>query len=136
MPGVNKVILIGNLGRDPEGKNLESGVRWAHFSLATNETYKNKQGEKVEEVEWHNVVLWGKTAELAEKYLKKGSQVYIEGKNKTRKYEDKEGATRYVTEVHARNLNFLGSASNGGGIPDPTVVPAGIEAGAEDDLPF
>ena len=90
MAGVNKVILIGNLGKDPEVKYLDSGVAVANFSLATSESYKNKEGERVNQTEWHNIVLWRGLAEVAEKWLKKGSSVYIEGKIKTRKWEDKE----------------------------------------------
>ena len=91
MAGVNKVILIGNLGKDPEVRYLDSGVAVANFSLATTESYKNKEGERVSQTEWHNVVLWRGLAEVAEKWLKKGSSVYIEGKIRSRKWEDKEG---------------------------------------------
>ena len=97
MAGVNKVILVGNLGKDPEVRYLDSGVAVANFSLATTENYKNKQGEKVSQTEWHNIVLWRGLAEVAEKWLKKGSSVYIEGKIRTNKWEDKEGNTRYNT---------------------------------------
>ena len=89
MAGVNKVILVGNLGKDPEVRYLDSGVAVANFSLATTENYKNKQGEKVSQTEWHNIVLWRGLAEVAEKWLKKGSSVYIEGKIRTNKWEDK-----------------------------------------------
>ena len=89
MAGVNKVILVGNLGKDPEVRYLDNGVAVANFSLATTENYKNKAGERVSQTEWHNIVLWRGLAEVAEKYLKKGASVYIEGKIKTRKWEDK-----------------------------------------------
>jgi len=108
MPGVNKVILVGNLGKDPEVRYLDSGVAVANFSLATTENYKNKEGERVSQTEWHNIVLWRGLAEVAEKWLKKGSSVYIEGKIKTRKWEDKEGNTRYTTEILADNMTMLG----------------------------
>ena len=89
MAGVNKVILVGNLGQDPEVRYLDSGVAVANFSLATTENYKNKQGERVSQTEWHNIVLWRGLAEVAEKYLKKGSSIYVEGKIRNRKWEDK-----------------------------------------------
>lgn len=108
MSGVNKVILLGNLGRDPEIRNLESGARVASFSLATNRTYKSQEGKKVDETEWHNVVLWGNLADLAEKFLAKGRQVYIEGRIRTRQWEDKEGQKRYTTEIVGENMTFVG----------------------------
>jgi single-strand DNA-binding protein len=95
----NRVQLIGHLGNDPEVKELEGGKKLAKLSIATNETYKNGKGEKVENTHWHNLVAWGKTAELAEKYLKKGSEITIDGKLQSRKWEDKEGNNRYITEV-------------------------------------
>ena len=107
---VSKTILIGHLGKDVEGKTLESGTELATFSLATTEKYTNKQGEKVEETEWHNIVIYGRVAEIAKQYLKKGSKVYIEGKNKTRKWEDADGKSRWTTEVHVRELKMLGDA--------------------------
>ena len=109
MSGVNKVILLGNLGKDPEVRYLDNGVAVANFSLATTEKYKNKLGERVSQTEWHNIVVWRGLAEVAEKYLKKGSNVYIEGKIKTRKWEDKDGSTRYNTEILADNMTMLGS---------------------------
>lgn len=109
MAGVNKVILVGNLGKDPEVRYLDSGVAVANFSLATTENYKNKEGERVSQTEWHNIVLWRGLAEVAEKYLKKGSSVYIEGKIRTRKWEDKEGNNRYSTEILGDNMTMLGS---------------------------
>jgi single-strand DNA-binding protein len=106
---VNKVILVGNLGKDPEIHHLESsGVVTARFSLATSENYKNKNGEKVTTTEWHNIVLWRGLAEVAEKFLKKGHQVYIEGKLRTRTWDDKDGNKRYITEVVGDVLQLLG----------------------------
>ena len=104
----NKVQLIGNLGNDPEIIALESGKKLAKFSIATNESYKNAQGEVVKNTEWHNVIAWGKTAEIIEKYLAKGSEVAVEGKLTTRSYEDKEGVKRYVTEINCNELLMLG----------------------------
>lgn len=108
MAGINKVILIGNLGSDPEVRRLDSGSVVAKLSLATSESYKNKQGEKVVETEWHSVNFWGSQAEICEKYLKKGSQIYVEGKIKTRKWEDKDGNIRYNTDIVGQNLTMLG----------------------------
>ncbi len=104
----NKVQLIGNLGANPEVVNLESGKKLAKFSIATNESYKNAQGEKVDDTQWHNVIAWGKTAEIVENYLTKGNEVAIEGKLVNRNYEDKEGNKRYVTEIVASELLMLG----------------------------
>ena len=112
MAGVNKVILVGNLGKDPEVKYLDNGVAVANFSLATTENYKNREGERVSQTEWHNIVLWRGLAEVAEKWLKKGSSVYIEGKIRTNKWEDKEGKTRYNTEILADNMTMLGNKTN------------------------
>ncbi|RKE98980.1 single-stranded DNA-binding protein [Ichthyenterobacterium magnum] len=104
----NKVQLIGNLGNDPEIINLESGKLLAKFSIATNESYKNAQGEKITDTQWHNIVAWGKTASLVEKYLQKGKEIAIEGKLTSRSYETKEGDKRYVTEVVCNELLMLG----------------------------
>lgn len=105
----NKVQLIGNLGKDPEIINLESGTKLAKFSLATNETYKNQKGERITETQWHNIVAWGKTAEIIETYLTKGKEVAVEGKLTNRSWEDKEGQKRYMTEVVCSELVMLGS---------------------------
>ena len=106
---INKVILIGNLGKDPEIRHLESGVSVANYPIATSEVYKDrKTGEKVSQTEWHNIVLWRGLAEISEKYLKKGDKVYIEGKLRTRSWQDQEGNNRYTTEVIADNLTMLG----------------------------
>jgi len=107
MSGINKVILVGHLGKDPEIRQLEGGVYVASFPLATSETF-NKDGKKVEQTEWHNIVLWRSLAEVAAKFLQKGKLVYIEGKLRTRSFEDKEGIKRYTTEVVAENFTMLG----------------------------
>ncbi len=140
MAGVNKVILIGNLGKDPEVRYLDSGVAVANFSLATTENYKNKEGERVSQTEWHNIVLWRGLAEVAEKWLKKGASVYVEGKIRNRKWEDKEGNTRYTTEILGDNMTMLGKKDdNTGNTPESTIttveesVP---KAEKGDDLPF
>lgn len=161
MAGVNKVILVGNLGKDPEVRHLESGVPVASFSLATSETYKDRTtGERKTVTEWHNVVLWRGLAEVAEKFLKKGNQVYIEGKLRTRQWESETG-TRYTTEIIGDNMTMLGGRpSQGEGHTPPaaqsaapvqpasqptgneevpgTSSPASGETSAEevDDLPF
>ena len=108
---VNKVILVGNVGRDPEIRHLDSGVSVANFPLATSESYIAKNGDRVTTTEWHNIVLWRGLAEIAEKYLKKGSMVYIEGKLKTRSWE-KDGVTRYTTEVAGDQMTMLGGGNN------------------------
>ena len=105
----NKVQLIGNLGNDPEIINLDSGKKIAKFSIATNETYKNKEGERVTDTQWHNVVCFGKTTEIIETYVTKGKEVAIEGKLSHRSYDDKEGNKRYTTEVVCNELLMLGS---------------------------
>ncbi len=108
---INKVILIGNLGKDPEVRHLENGACVANFSIATSENYKDrKTGEKVSQTEWHNIVVWRGLAEITEKYLKKGDKVYIEGKLKTRSWKDQEGNNRYTTEIIADNLTMLGKS--------------------------
>lgn len=109
MSGVNKVILLGNLGKDPEVRHLENDRMRASFTLATNDTYKNKEGERVITTEWHNVILWTPLAKIAAQYLEKGKQVYIEGKLTHRSYVDKEGQTKYVTEIIGQHLVLLGS---------------------------
>jgi len=104
----NKVQLIGNLGQDPEIVNLDNGGKLAKFSVATNESYKNSKGEKVTDTQWHNVVAWGKTAEIVENYLAKGNEVAVEGKLIHRSYENKEGEKRYITEIKCNELVMLG----------------------------
>jgi single-strand DNA-binding protein len=107
MSGVNKVILIGHLGKDPEARTLEGGVSVVSFPLATSETF-NKDGRKIEQTEWHNIVMWRGLADVAAKFLQKGKLVYIEGKLRTRSFEDKEGVKKYTTEVVAENFTLLG----------------------------
>ena len=127
MSGVNKVILIGNLGKDPEVRYLDNGIAVANMSIATTENYKNKEGDRVSQTEWHDVVLWRGLAEIAEKYLKKGSSVYVEGKIRTNKWVDKDENTRYKTEILADKLNMLGRSVNSEDNNTPST---------EDDLPF
>ena len=115
MASVNKVILIGNLGKDPEIRHLEGGVAVARFPIATSESYKDKQGNRQERTEWHNIVLWRGLAEVAEKYLRKGNSVYIEGRLRTNNYQDKDGIQRYSTEIVADQMTMLGGRSDNGG---------------------
>jgi len=135
--GLNKVTLIGNLGKDPELKYTNSGVAVATFSLATSDSWKDQEGNMQERTEWHNIVAWRKLAEICGQYLKKGSQVYIEGKIQTRSYNDKEGVKKYITEIVADQLLMLGGgggrpqAEQGDSIPMPE--PA---ASKDEDLPF
>ena len=147
MSGVNKVILIGNLGADPEVRHLQNGAAVANFRIATSETYKDKQtGEKREPTEWHAIVAWRGLAEIVEKYLRKGSKVYVEGKLRTRQWQDKDGNTRYTTEIHADEMTMLDRASGGGapqGQPQSqpaaaamASAPAGSFSEEVDDLPF
>lgn len=105
----NKVQLIGNLGNEPEVITLESGKKLAKFSLATNESYRNSEGEKITNTEWHNLIAWGKIADVVEKYLKKGNEVMVEGKLTSRSYETKEGEKRYITEIVCNELLMLGN---------------------------
>jgi single-strand DNA-binding protein len=105
---VNKVILVGNAGKDPVLRHLENGTATCSFTLATNEVYTNKNGEKVTNTEWHNIVLWRAQAEFAEKYIKKGTQMYIEGKIRSRSWDDKDGNKRYITEIVGDSIQLLG----------------------------
>ena len=145
---VNKVILIGNLGRDPEIRYLESGVGVARFSIATSESYTDKNtGERREITDWHNIVLWRGLAKITEKYLKKGMKVYIEGKLKTRSWQDENNQTRYTTEIVADNMTMLSRGDNTG-VNEQTKYPSTVEDNplkpmdtnlkkeSEDDLPF
>ena len=126
LSGVNKVILIGNLGKDPDIRYLDNGVAVANMSIATTENYKNKKGDRVSQTEWHEIVLWRGLAEIAEKYLKKGSNVYIEGKIRTNKWVDKEGVTRNKVEIMADKMNMLSKSINNEDVSDNSL----------DDLPF
>jgi single-strand DNA-binding protein len=158
--GINKVILIGHLGADPETRAMPSGMTVANLRLATTESWKDKQsGEQQERTEWHNVALFGRLGEIAAEYLRKGSQVYIEGRLRTRKWQDKEGRDRYTTEIVGNEMQMLGgrgggggAAAGGGGLPEaspraevPENAAAGAGAGAgagasrdefDDDIPF
>ena len=134
MASVNKVILIGNLGRDPELRYTKSGQAVANFSIATNERWKDKDGQSQERTEWHRIVTWGKTAELCAQYLAKGRTTYLEGRLQTREYEDKDGIKRYTTEIVAQNVTFLGSGrSEASGNPSAMDGPP---APPDDDIPF
>jgi single-strand DNA-binding protein len=138
MSGVNKVILVGNLGKDPEVRSIEGGAKVASFSLATNEVFRGKDGNKVEQTEWHNIVVWRGLAELAEKYLRKGSQIYLEGKIKSRSWDDKDGNKRYITEIVGDTMTFLGKPGGGDSqqAPPPMDEAEGVSAGEDGDLPF
>jgi single-strand DNA-binding protein len=138
--GVNKVILIGNLGGDPELRSTPGGTSVATFTLATNESWNDKDGTRQERTEWHRVVAWGRLAEICGQYLRKGRQVYIEGRLQTRSWEDKQGNQRKTTEVIARDMQMLGGRGEGGdrdapdtGTPDFEAETVRIE---DDDLPF
>lgn len=137
--GVNKVILIGNLGGDPELRYTPNGTAVASFSLATTEGRKDKDGNWNDHTEWHRIVAWSKLAETVGEYLKKGSQVYIEGRLQTRQWEDKEGVKRYTTEVVTQNLQMLGRRSEGSSAAAPDFPDESAEPKGEDentDLPF
>ena len=124
MASVNRVILVGNLGRDPEMRYLPSGEAVANLAIATTDKFKNKAGEMVEQTEWHRVSFFGRTAEVCGQYLKKGSQVYIEGSIRTRKYTDKEGVEKYATEIRGDRMQMLGGANDAGGKRDDNQQPA------------
>ena len=112
--GINKVILVGNLGQDPELRYTGNGTAVCNMRLATNEAYRDSEGQLVEKTEWHSIVSWGRLAEICNEYLKKGSQVYFEGSLQTRSYDDRDGNKRYTTEVKAREMMILSSRSSGG----------------------
>jgi len=130
--GVNKVLLIGNLGADPELKTIPNGTPVCTFNLATNEDWKGKDGEKHDHTEWHRIKAWRKTAELCSKYLHKGSKVFLEGRIRTSSYEDKEGNRRYSTEVEASSVTFLDGKDSGSG----DTGGHGARGKQEDDIPF
>lgn len=136
MAGINKVILIGHLGKDPEITNIGNDVKKASFSLATSESYKAKDGSRVDQTEWHNIVLWRGLADVAEKYLHKGSKIYLEGKIRYRSYDDKDGIKRYITDIQVDTFTMLDSKpdSNGQSHTPPTEVM--VSNTPEDDLPF
>lgn len=143
---VNKAIILGNLGRDPEVRSTSSGQMVANFSIATNRVYTDRDGQRQEQTEWHNIVAWARLAEIAEQYLKKGDQVYIEGRIQTRSWEDQSGETRRTTEIVVQEMQMLGGARGGidrGGSEtgrDEVAGPAGGGPGTVDeedeDLPF
>ena len=152
--GINKVILVGNLGKDPETRYMPNGKAVTNFSIATSESWTDKQsGDKQERTEWHNIVMFEKLAEIAAEYLRKGSQVYVEGSLRTRKWQDKEGKDRYTTEIVARDMQMLGGrgGAGGGGVaaavvakvgprarrrPRSVAPSGGDEGGFDDDIPF
>jgi single-strand DNA-binding protein len=141
MAGINKVILIGNLGRDPEIRYTTGGTAVANFTLATSESFTTREGKREDRTEWHRIVVWGKTAELCTQYLAKGRQVYLEGRIQTREWENKEGQKQRTTEVVAHTVQFLGRKEGGGGPRDassydgggnePPPTPVG-----DDNIPF
>jgi len=155
MAGINKVILVGNLGRDPELRHTPQGQAVGNFTLATSESWQDRNGQKQERTEWHRIVVWGKLAELCSKYLSKGRKAYIEGKLQTRAWDDKEGQKRYTTEIIANTVQFLDSAASanagtgatraGGHEEDPFGPPPDFNGGPDgggngpsqsDDIPF
>ncbi|WP_297091443.1 single-stranded DNA-binding protein [uncultured Draconibacterium sp.] len=145
---VNKVILVGNVGKDPEVRHLDTGVAVANFPLATSESYNAKNGERVTTTEWHNIVLWRGLAEVAEKYVTKGRQLYIEGRIRTRSYDDKDGNKRYVTEIYGDQMQMLGNRADNQNAPAQSGTPQSSaatpqisepdieEPEGDEDLPF
>ncbi|HYQ58666.1 MAG TPA: single-stranded DNA-binding protein [Draconibacterium sp.] len=145
---VNKVILVGNVGKDPEVRHLDTGVAVANFPLATSESYNSKSGERVTTTEWHNIVLWRGLAEVAEKYVTKGRQLYIEGRIRTRSYDDKDGNKRYITEIYGDQMQMLGTRADNQNSPDQNIAgqsnqssqkitePDIEEPEGDEDLPF
>ena len=115
MAGVNKAILVGNLGRDPELRQTPNGQSVVNFTLATSENWTDKSGQRQERTEWHRIVVWGRTAEMCNQYLSKGRTVYVEGRIQTREWEDKDGNKRYTTEINASTVQFIGPRGDGGG---------------------
>ena len=149
MRGVNKVILVGNLGRDPEVRYIKDGTAVANLRLATSENWNDQNGQKQERTEWHRIVAWGKLAEIAKEYMSKGRQIYVEGKLQTRSWDDRDGNKRYTTEVKADQIIMLGTRGDSAGSPNFSAAPpeqaeqAGQAAPAtapfeatEDDVPF
>ena len=142
--GLNKAILIGNLGRDPEVRYTPGGLAVANFSMATSETWTNKEGEKETRTEWHRIVAWGKLGEICGEYLSKGKQIYIEGRIQTREWEDKEGNKRYTTEITASQMLMLGSRESAGesrpspssDMDSPNLPEPPISKTKDDDIPF
>jgi len=134
---VNKAILVGNLGRDPELKYTPGGQAVANFSLATTDRWTGQDGQKNERTVWHNIVAWGKQAELVKEYLRKGRQVYIEGRIDNRSYDKKDGSGKgYISEVVVQNIQFLGSRGDTGDVPSKNDEPPQEDSTGDDDLPF
>ena len=150
---VNKAILIGRLGKDPELRYTQSGKAMASFTMATNESWKGQDGQKQESTTWHNIVAWGKPAEIIKEYMSKGREIYIEGRIANRSYDDKEGIKKYISEVVVQNFQFIGGRGESGGgsgggdsgggggsapsdPPDSAPPPPSGEASDDDDLPF
>jgi single-strand DNA-binding protein len=142
MSGVNKVILIGNLGANPEMRNTQGGQTVANLRIATTERWTDKNGQKQEATEWHRVVVWGKQAEIAGQYLTKGRQIYVEGSIRTRQWQDQQGQKRYSTEIVARNFQMIGGRSDspredmGATVPPDDNATADFGGGPDDDIPF
>lgn len=140
---INKVILVGNLGKDPEVRFTPNGQAIAKFPVATTEKWKDQQGQLQERTEWHNVVVWGKQAETCGQYLAKGRQVFIEGRIQSRSYDDKDGNKKYITEIVAQNVRFLGGGGGAGGAGRSADTGQGVPLGeppgpgaGDDDIPF
>jgi single-strand DNA-binding protein len=140
MASVNKVILIGNLGADPDLRYTPSGAAVANFNIATTEKWRDKDGNMQERTEWHRIILWARQAEIAKEYLRKGSSVYIEGRIQNRSYEDKDGVKKYVTEIIGQRMQLLGGRGGGGssesGQSGPPLAPPNNLDSEDDDLPF
>ncbi len=140
MAGINRVILVGNLGKDPDVITFDNGVKKATFSLATTESYKNRDGNRVDQTEWHNIVLWRGLADIAERFLHKGNQIYLEGKLRTRSYEQ-DGVKKYITEIMVDNMTMLGGRKEGAGPLAQTPIQSkqsnsSSSSQETDDLPF
>ncbi len=137
MAGVNKVILVGNLGKDPEIRTLENGRKVANFSLATSESYKDRNGERVERTEWHNIVFWGPVADVIERYVKKGSKLYVEGKLRTRSYEQ-DGVKKYITEIDGQSMTMLDSkgGADSGSYERPASMPSSMASAPMSSSPI
>ncbi len=139
MAGVNKVILIGNLGRDPEVQTFENGLKKATFTLATTETYKSREGAREQHTEWHRIVLWRALADIAETYLKKGNQIFLEGRIRTNQWKDKDGNPRTTVEIEGTSMTMLGGRREQAAAPEEQteeLQPNDLPQAQEDDLPF
>ena len=135
MSGLNKAILIGNLGKDPELRYTPSGQAVSTFSLATSRRWKDKEGQQKDQTDWHNLVAWGKQAEIAKEYLKKGSSIYVEGRIQYRSYDDKEGNKKYITEIVIQNFQMLGRKGSDGGSEAPVSADTQVPS-TDEDIPF